>query len=630
MVSVPSTYRQLLVLLAIAAVFVLRAPAVAEALPPTCDTGCDPIGTTETQRVTRTLNVHVSGGAQAGTVTSPSIGGSAISCTSGDVGTCSLEVTLTRVCTNGSCPAWSNPTVTLTSQASVPGGYAASWDGCDSHPSANTCAVLLDSDRDATYNVVASGAPTLTVSSPWTIGPLTAQYATMSATGGAAPYTFEWKVDGAPPTVAVSSTATTSKLRLGDMPSGRYAVRFQVNAANGYAVFATRNIVVDRTTSVTVTASPPSYWNAGGSPSIAFTHDDDVTGRYCKVDAGSYQACSSPYTPATSLLATDGDHVLTVYVADAVGNTATVSRHVIVDRTAPVVTVRSGPAAGALIGATSVPFSFTVTDANPGSVACALDAAAYAACFDAAPFVAAGLSQGQHTMRVRAVDAAGNVGETSRTFTVDALAPVVTISGKPGNGGATTATWADLAVSADEGTLSCTLDGVVAACGGRYANRTLGEHELVVTAVDTLGHTSVTRFRWTVIAPLKVTRLLVPRVVTARTVAAARLTESITVNSAARVVGRMTVLQRVRVRRHGRWVIVRRNVIVGSRVLRVGARRRVRVVVVLNRAGRAMLARSHRLPVTLTTTITTTAPRQTVRRIARTTFVLPARRRHHR
>lgn len=66
---------------------------------------------------------------------------------------------------------------------------------------------------------------------------------------------------------------------------------------------------------------------------------------------------------------------------------------------------------------------FTVDDVSPA--VCSLDGAPALPC--ASPFARSALADGSHTLTVTATDGAGNVGTASRSWTIDATAPVITI-----------------------------------------------------------------------------------------------------------------------------------------------------------------------------------------------------------
>ena len=85
------------------------------------------------------------------------------------------------------------------------------------------------------------------------------------------------------------------------------------------------------------------------------------------------------------------------------------------DTTAPDTTITSGPAGD--VASTSARFDFEATESD-ARFECRLDAASFSACTSPASY--SGLSLGEHTFDVRAIDAAGNVDQTpaSRSWRV--------------------------------------------------------------------------------------------------------------------------------------------------------------------------------------------------------------------
>lgn len=97
---------------------------------------------------------------------------------------------------------------------------------------------------------------------------------------------------------------------------------------------------------------------------------------------------------------------------------------VVTDTTAPDTNITAGPQEGETLATGEATFSFTgADDIGVTGFECSLDGGAYSAC--TSPSTHAGLSEGTHTFRVRARNAAGNVDGTpaSRTFDVALSAP---------------------------------------------------------------------------------------------------------------------------------------------------------------------------------------------------------------
>src|SRR5439155_24338117 len=154
----------------------------------------------------------------------------------------------------------------------------------------------------------------------------------------------------------------------------------------------------------------------------------------------------------------------------AAGTVIPVARAFTVDTAAPSAPTIDAPGSGTTVSG-APQFAFT---GEPGaSFACSLDDGAFAACEPGATF--AFESDAAHTLRIQAIDRAGNVSEPSAasTFTVDVSAPRVTID-SPGDN-ALTGQSPQFAYHASEGGVQfrCRLDnGPVTACGSAkgYAN----------------------------------------------------------------------------------------------------------------------------------------------------------------
>jgi hypothetical protein len=131
-------------------------------------------------------------------------------------------------------------------------------------------------------------------------------------------------------------------------------------------------------------------------------------------DTGPWTTCAATYT--TAALA-GGTHVIYVRSRDAGGNVdATPASYTwTVDLTPPDTTIVTNPA-----NPTNSPtgdFTFSGTDAGGGAVTfeCRIDSGVFAAC--PATYTTPALTDGSHTLYVRAVDLAGNPDATPATYT---------------------------------------------------------------------------------------------------------------------------------------------------------------------------------------------------------------------
>ena len=185
---------------------------------------------------------------------------------------------------------------------------------------------------------------------------------------------------------------------------------------------------IDRTApTTTIVSGPPTLTN---SPSATFSFSSNETGTFeTSIDGGGYAASTSP-TTFTGFA--DGPHTFSVRAIDAAENVdgTPESYAWTVDATAPNTTITSNPTNPS----TSSSATFTFTSSEPGSTFQAqLGAGAYV--MATSPLTLTGLSDGPHTINIRAVDAAGNVDGTPATYTwtIDAI-PTITSVSVPPNG----------------------------------------------------------------------------------------------------------------------------------------------------------------------------------------------------
>ncbi|WP_134740569.1 carboxypeptidase regulatory-like domain-containing protein [Nocardioides sp. 503] len=310
-------------------------------------------------------------------------------------------------------------------------------------------------------------------------------------------------------------TECTSPLALTGLADGAHTVRFRAVDAAGNAdtTPATRSFTVDTTAPDTTVDSGPADGAtlATGAATYVFSGSAGDTDAFeCRVDDGEWADCTSPL--ALTGLA-DGEHTVRFRAQDAVGNAdATPAvRTFTVDTTAPDTTVDSGPADGAVVTTSSATFGFSGTAGDTDTLQCRVDEGEWASC--TSPLVLDDLAQGEHTVRFRARDAAGNVDATPavRTFTVDTGAPETTVDSGPADGAVLTTASATFGFSGtvgDTAKLQCRLDdGDWAACTSpaTFAGLSEGEHTVRFRAQDAAGNADATpavrRFTVDTVAP---------------------------------------------------------------------------------------------------------------------------------
>jgi sugar lactone lactonase YvrE len=305
---------------------------------------------------------------------------------------------------------------------------------------------------------------------------------------------FRCRVD-ANPYAACGSPHTTAQLADG---SHTFEVRAIDPAGNTDPSPSSRTFTVDATPPQTTIDSGPSGTTNDSTPSFVFSSEPGASFQ-CRVDSGSYAACSSPQT--TAALA-DGPHTFQVRATDTVGNTdpTAASRTFTVDTSVPQATINSGPK-----GLTNDPtprFAFSSSKPN-SSFECKVDSGSFTAC--SSPRTLTQLADGPHTFLVRAIDGLGNADPTgdSRTFTVDATPSTLRIDGSRKvrtNHRRASATFE--LVTSERVELECRVfPRQFRPCSAHYKTPKLGKgpHTLKVKATDRAGNVTARRKQFEII-----------------------------------------------------------------------------------------------------------------------------------
>lgn len=206
------------------------------------------------------------------------------------------------------------------------------------------------------------------------------------------------------------------------------------------------------------------------------------------VVSSSITVNGSPYTPGTAI-EMDGDYELHVEAEDEYGNRARLDRTFVIDTQAP----------GIIIGAVSdggeynheVTPTVAVEDASPTDVTMTLDGSPWQA---GAPVI----TEGSHTLRVEAVDAAGNSSDDTVGFNLDFTSPAVPVIETPVPGGKVRGPVVTISGSAEPGaTVTLTLAGtayvVDVSASGQFslaASLADGTYHLFARTTDPAGNTS--------------------------------------------------------------------------------------------------------------------------------------------
>ena len=209
----------------------------------------------------------------------------------------------------------------------------------------------------------------------------------------------------------------------------------------------------------------------------------------------------------------DGTHTVYVKAVDNAGNAGTDSVTFTVDTVAPAISITS-PSDNAVLRSSDVSIKWTGSDITSGidRYEIQIDGGSWTQAGTSTSHIFTGLSDGTHTVHVKAVDKAGNTATDSVTFTVDATEPSISITSPPNN---TIINSSDITISwtGSDNTTSIDhyevqIDGGPWTQAGTSTNHTLtglpdGTHTVYVKAIDKAGNTATDSITFTMdtIAP---------------------------------------------------------------------------------------------------------------------------------
>jgi CARDB/Right handed beta helix region/Secretion system C-terminal sorting domain len=266
---------------------------------------------------------------------------------------------------------------------------------------------------------------------------------------------FTWTLGAhtAPPSSITYATRVDAGLTSAFAPDTTLSLTSLAPGAHTMWVIAKDNLNRrdSTTTAWTVDIVAPTVAFSGGplegaystaSPTFSWTSNDNQTSlpqmRYAySLDGAAFTGLALNTSASLSSL-TSGAHTLAVHSADLAGNLSTDAlRHWNVDAIAPDTQILTGPANASTVTTNSVTYGYTGTDdltPTPSLLyRTRLDGGAWSAASSATSTTLSNVADGAHVFDVRAQDAGGNVDATpaSRTVTIDALGPVITITAGP-------------------------------------------------------------------------------------------------------------------------------------------------------------------------------------------------------
>ncbi len=203
---------------------------------------------------------------------------------------------------------------------------------------------------------------------------------------------------------------------------GPHTVVLRVTATDGETDTDTTTLTIIDSTPPVLTLPPDQTYEATSAVGAIVLFSQ----------ATATDAVSTPtivYAPANGAQFALGETTVQVTATDAAGNASTgFFKVIVIDTTAPETEIVSAPAP--LDNSSTAQFTFSLSDAvsNIQRFECSIDSDPFELVIGNSKDYA-GLGDGLHTFRVRAVDAAGNVDPTPAefTWTIDTVSPVISI-----------------------------------------------------------------------------------------------------------------------------------------------------------------------------------------------------------
>lgn len=234
----------------------------------------------------------------------------------------------------------------------------------------------------------------------------------------------ECRLDGGPYSTCVSP------LNLTGITEGAHTLTLRATDPEGNFVIDSKVWVSDQSIPTVTLGTTPALQTVSTTASFSFTGADSVTSVAsfeCKLDGAAFAPCTSP--SAQSAL-TEGSHTFSVRAIDAVAHVSSPATYTwTVDTSAPAINWILSQATPTAL--TTAHYEFSASDLYTGvaSLSCKLDSGSFTTC--TSPLDLTSITEGTHTLTVRAIDGVGNVGTDSKTWVSDQSVPTVTISAKP-------------------------------------------------------------------------------------------------------------------------------------------------------------------------------------------------------
>ncbi len=287
--------------------------------------------------------------------------------------------------------------------------------------------------------------------------------------------------------------------------AGSHTYKIKVTDHAGNSTIVSSPWVVDLSMPSISLGEKPSLYTQSSTASFSFSGEKAASFE-CRLDAGSFVGCASPVS-YTNL--GESSHNFYVRAKAFSGNfSEPVAYAWIVDKTAPTAPSISSGVVAAVTRLKTMTFNFSSSDSSGiANYSCSLDGGAFANGPSALTTVS--LADGNHILKVKAVDVAGNASsENAYTWLIDSKAPTLTFTQTPASSSISDKATFAMSVSdggSGVGQVQCSLDGAVFANCSSPVNLTglaAGSHTYRAQAQDKAGNASaVISFSWVVDIP---------------------------------------------------------------------------------------------------------------------------------
>ncbi len=217
---------------------------------------------------------------------------------------------------------------------------------------------------------------------------------------------YECSLDEAPTFTSCADPAIFLGLSAGSHAMIVHAVDDALNVGPDTNAFPW---IIDLTPPTTTITSAPAAKVNVTTAVFEMTSNDSTATFECKLDKGGFAGCP---TPATFTDLADGVHTMQIRAKDLAGNVDATPETRSWDVNGPPATSLTSAPSASTTGTTAA-FGFTSPDDPAATFECSLDGAPFGFC--ATPVNYSGLGLGNHTFRVRAVDALGTADPTPAT-----------------------------------------------------------------------------------------------------------------------------------------------------------------------------------------------------------------------